>query len=212
MKPWLCALLASMPLHNAVFALVDGSNTEVPAAVQLRDYLIHSKYPEENRLLGANDEALDQIPLIPGDASPSAEILGFSDDRLSKGSLLVSFLVSVQQAGTFSFRTYLMSDTGKPLVHTILTRELKPGKHTLTFLFYGKAVRDARHSGHFTFSGLVGEKLPDATAGSGRLNFFRKPYRTKQYRHSDFTSQDWDSPQKRARIRELQQQIKAGKP
>jgi hypothetical protein len=210
-RTWWLAIMAGMPLSSGLSAQVDGSNTEVSAAVLLRDYLIQSRYPEENRLLNAEDEALEKITLIPGDASHSADILGFSGDKLSSGSLLVAFTVNVRQPGTFSFRTYLQSDKGNPLVHTIVTRVLQPGKHHLTFLFYGKAIRDTGHSSHFTFSGIAGEKVPDATSGSGRLKMYQMPYQTQQYRLSDFTAKDWDSPQKRARIRELQQQIKSEK-
>lgn len=204
-----CGLLFMVPMCNALNSLVDGSNTEVSAEQRLRDYLSHSKYPEENRLLASEEQELEKIPLITGEAMDSATIVGFSGEKLEKNSLIVSFKVKIHHAGSFSFRTYLQSETGRPLIQAMLTRELGRGEQTLHFFFYGKAIRDAGNTGRFVLPGIVGEKLPDAAGHMGRLRYLPSAYRTKLYRSADFTEQDWDSKEKRAKILELKKQIKS---
>ena len=192
-------------------ALVDGSNSEVSAEQRLRDYLRESKYPPENVSLSGDEPPLDKVPLVAGDATDTAEILAFAGERLSAGSLFVAFRVRVAKPGLFSFRTFLLSETGSPLFQAMVTRDLKAGEHTLEFLFYGKAVRDRGQSGRFILPGITGEKLPDAAERSGRLRFFAKPFSTAAYQLKDFTDRNWDSEEKRAKIRELQKEIKTSK-
>ncbi len=91
----------------------------------------------------------------------------------------------------------------------MVTRDLKAGEHTLEFLFYGNAIRDRWQPGRFLLPGITGEKLPDETGHSGRLRFFQKTFRTQPYQLKDFTDRNWDSEEKRAKIRELKREIEA---
>lgn len=191
---------------------VDGSNTEVSATQRLKDYLQQSKYPENNWLIKPDDFSLENTPTLPGDASAAAKIEAILTDKISRGSLVVSFKVAIKQPGSYSFRTYLQSDGAKNLVHAMATRKLAPGSHTVEFLFYGKAIRDCGYFGRYTVPGIVGEKLPDddASAASGKLHFLKAVYITKSYAREKFTDRDWDSKEKRAKIKALQAEIKAG--
>ncbi len=193
-------------------AQVDGSGTEIPAAIRLKDYLKRSQYPETNRLLQSGEPSLFDIPLMPGDASAAASITAFAGEKLSRGSLQIQFRVKVQQAGFYSFRTQLLAEDKKPLVEALLHQRLKAGEHTLHFLIYGKAIRDCGAAGPFLLPGIVGEKLPadgSVEAGQqGALSPLRFAYKIRKYRSQDFTDKEWTSPEKQATIKRLQREIR----
>lgn len=192
----------------AVFAQhIDGSHTEVSAERRLKDYLAATILPPENRLLDGSDSALGQVPTVPGDASAAAEIIGFAGENLLHGSLQISFRVRVREAGGYSFRTYLSDDAQKPFLQSLVTRNLTAGEHKLSFRFYGKAIRISGVKGNYRLTGIVGEKLPAEKGSSGKLALCSQSYRTRSYAITDFTDKDWDSPEKRRKIRELKDEI-----
>jgi hypothetical protein len=209
-----CAILLSsffMSIFRQPQAQIDGSGTEIPAATRLRDYLLRSRYPETNRLLQSDDLSLFEIPLISGDASPSAIITAFAGDKLHRGSLRIFFRVSVRQPGFYSFRTQLISEKGRPLIEALLNQRLKAGEHTLHFFVYGKALKDSGANGSFILPGIVGEKLPEGglpvAAQHGALSPFLSAYKTQVYRPKDFTDREWTSREKQATIKRLQREI-----
>lgn len=203
---WLPHLLFSA---SPLLALVDGSSSEVSAERRLRDYLAASVYPPDLRVLSPGDPVLDQVPAIPGNAEACASILRFTSDEAKGGSLVVRFEVLIVVPGTYSFRTYLSESDGKPRLQVITTRELSAGRHHLSFIFYGKALRDTARSGRYSLPGILGEKIPDAQGRQGRLAFFAKNYETRKYDMRVFTDRIWDAPEKKARIREIESEIRS---
>lgn len=198
-------LIAASPL----LALVDGSNTEVSAESRLRDYLASSVYPPDLRVLQESDPDLEQVPTIPGNAEACANILRFTGEEAKSGSLIVRFEVLVAVPGAYSFRTYLSENKGKPRLQVITTHELSAGRHQLLFNFYGKALRDFARSGLYRLAGILGEKLPDAQGRQGRLRFFAANYQTRKYDIHTFTDRVWDAPEKRAKVKELENEARS---
>lgn len=195
-------------LLTAVFAIgVDGSGTEVSAERRLRDFLAASIYPPENRVLDAGEAPLAEVPTVPGDAQGSAVISGFRGEQLNNGSLSVFFSVKVAVPGTYSFRTYLIDAQGVPRLQSLITQSLPAGERRLSFVFYGKAIRDKTSGGRFRLQGILGEKLPGTDGQQGRLAYFSSPYETRSYALREFTDKAWDSPDKRARVKSLKEEI-----
>ncbi|MCX7633997.1 MAG: hypothetical protein N2Z22_11765 [Turneriella sp.] len=190
----------------ALEALVDGSDTEVPATRRLADYLNASELPPDNRLLAPDDPPLENIPRIAGDASRAATILGFTKETVRNGSLEIYFTVAVRQAGSYSFRTHLLDANLQRGIEVMTNAQLQPGTHALRFRFFGRALHKIGH-GPYTLRGILGEKLPDDGGAPGALEFYSKHYKTRAYSTAQFSNAVYDSPEKRARIRSLKQEI-----
>lgn len=205
----LLAATLSPSLMGSMSAQVDGSHTEVSAERRLADYLKQSEIPPDNRPLQADDLPLDQLPRIPGNASATATIIGFSSERMHQGSLEIAFRVQVKAGGSYSFRTQLFA-RDQCGIEAMVNKKLKPGQHELRFRFFGRALRRCA-SGKYTLPGILGEKLPDDGGTMGALAYYNKPYTTRSYRREDFSDAVYDSPEKRKKIRELEREVRQEK-
>ena len=195
-----CLLPANLP------AQVDGSNTEVSAAVRLKDYLQAAELPPNLQVLRPGDAALAAVPTIPGDARQAAQVIRFLGEQVRAGSLEVVALVRVEVAGEYSFRTELKDMQGNTL-RVMLNAKLAPGDQKIKFVFFGRAIRRHLRAGIFSLPGIVGEKLPDDGGAPGRLQYYAGEYRTQPHHAAQFSDKAWDSPEKRARIRALEREI-----
>lgn len=195
-----CLLPANLP------AQVDGSNTEVSAAVRLKDYLQAAEFPPNLQVLRPGDATLAAVPTIPGDARQAAQIVRFLGEQVRSGSLEVIALVRVQVAGEYSFRTDLRDTDGNALRATVNVK-LSKGEQKVRFVFFGRAIRRNLRAGVFSLPGIVGEKLPDDGGSAGRLDYYANEYRTQPHHVTQFSDKVWDAPEKRARIRALEREI-----
>ena len=59
-------------LPTNIVPQVDGSHTEVSAAVRLKDYLQVAEFPPGIQVVRPGDAALADVPTIPGDARQAA--------------------------------------------------------------------------------------------------------------------------------------------
>lgn len=209
MRRWVVACVAlGSAIAVKTSAQVDGSNTEVSAARRLTDYLKQSELPPDNRVLAPDDLPLQQLPRIPGDASAAATINGFSGERLHRGSLEVAFRVHVHVRGSYSFRTQLFAPD-RCGIEAMVNKKLSPGVHELRFRFFGRALRRCA-PGSYTLAGILGEKLPDDGV-MGALPYYAQVYTTKVYPHAAFSDVVYDSPEKRAKIRALEREMREEK-
>lgn len=194
-----------------LFAVIDGSHSEVSAETRLRDYLTASQYPPANQVLHPGYTALENIPLIPGDQSSAGKILGITREQVRGGSLLIFFKVRIDRAGSYSFRTLLLHHSQQGGAQAMTNALLKPGEHELAFSFYGKIIRDTLGKGPYLIPGILAEKLPDDGGEAGALGKFLKRHETRDYNLRQFTDKVWYSAEKRSRIRELQREISRNK-
>jgi len=187
-------------------AQVDGSNTEVSAAIRLKDYLRTAELPPNLQVLNPGDTPLAALPTIPGDAKESAEIVRVVGENMRAGSLQIVALVRIHQPGSYSFRTDLIDSQGKGL-RTMVVKKLGKGARKIEFNFYGRAIRRHLSAGVFTVPGILGEKLPDDGGTAGKLTYYGVSYPTRPHHLSEFSDRVWDSPEKRAYIRALEREI-----
>lgn len=202
-----------MPLWACLFsaqrsAQVNGSNTEVSAAVRLKDYLQVAELPPNLQVVRPGDAALPDLPTIPGDARQAARVLRFAGAHLRAGSLEVTARVQVDSAGVYSFRTDLHDQQANAL-RAIVHAKLSAGEHSIRFVFFGRAIRRNLRPGRFALPGILGEKLPDDGGAAGRLEYHAQIFRTPPYRAAQFSDKPWDSPEKRAWVRELEREVAA---
>ena len=206
---------------------IDGSDTEVSAAQRLEDYLSDSRYPVNSRPAREDTPArLNAWPGLPAASSDGARILDYAGEELKDGSLYLDVEVEVIEAGRYSFFTILRNaGGGPPLVVSMLTRDLPAGASRVRFEFYGLILREAAGESvaplQYEVPGVGGERIPndreleELVAGQrsespgGRLALLEKKYTTSAYRPQGFTQKIWDAPEKRARIAELEAEVRA---
>ena len=222
--------LACGPGGSSVNGGIDGANTEVSAAQRLADYRELSRYPDHSRPAHAEVPArLADWPGLPERTLDDAKILDYAgEESLRAGSLFVKFRVAVSEAGRYSFTSVLYPEQGTaPLLVSTLTRDLPAGQHTLEFEYFGLILReslqaaDAAAPQSFQIRGILGERLPTdaeleelvsgarAESPEGRLVIFEKKHTTRSYRAEQFRADEWDAPEKRARIAELEAEVRA---
>ena len=207
---------------------IDGSNTEVDAASRLRDYLADSRYPTDSRPARSDTQTdLSRWPGLPAAKSDGARIEGYAGETLEKGSLYIDVAVQVREAGRYSFFS-ILQQADRPLVVATVTRDLPAGPARVRFEFYGLILREAaaadlQTARSYQLAGVGGERIPNDAeleqlmrgereeSPAGRLELFRKAYETRKYRPAEFTDRVWDAPEKRARIAELEAEVRAEK-
>jgi len=161
--------------------------------------------------------------------SPAKFTDNFSE-RLENGSLVIDTIVDVKRECKFIFQANLYDFRGNPTHWVTANSVLGPGLHPVSFVFFGKIFHDNGYQGRFTMRDLRGtcENLPfparwigdpgkiDAIANATPLEepllyympYTSKSYTTqKEYSLKDFSNAEWTSPEKDARIKEMESQI-----
>lgn len=194
-------------------------DTAVDPSIRLADYLKYSQFPESSRPAGMDSPDLEELRPARG-KSEGAAVAGWGEPRIEKGSLVIPFVVEVRQAGRFAFSTVVeRPGQGK---FAVLTHDadLTAGRHTLSFLLFGKIIRDADYASPLLIRGIAGERTPtdaelDAASRAvtappeGRLPLFKENLKISGFAVSSFSRAEWDSPEKQRRISELRAEIEA---
>jgi hypothetical protein len=141
-----------------------------------------------------------------------ARFTGEFAERLQEGSLVVDVGVDVQRAGRY--RVYANLRQGDEYVgYATEEPRLQAGKQLVPLLFFGKLFHDKKLQGAFTMVDLRGHRfnLPDDGAKADgsepdreQLPPLSTEYQTRSYALSAFSSEEWTSPRKTERLRELE--------
>lgn len=195
--------------------------TAVDPRIRLSDYLKHSEYPETSR--PANSDSRDLAEMRPARGkSESARIENWGKPFLKDGSLQIPFTVDVKETGRYAFSTVVDRPGRGKFAVLSCDAELLPGRRTLFFVLFGKIIRDADYAAPLLIPGIAGERIATQAdvdqalqngkaPPEGRLVLFESKLEIAGYSVSDFSPAVWDSPEKRARIRELEEEISAMK-
>ena len=168
-----------------------------------------------------------------------AEFTGESRDRIDNGSLIVSAEINVRVPGYYELTANLFGADDEPVAINRVKVDLKQGRQFVDFLFFGKVLRDRDVSGPYVVSGLRGERknlpvLPTELAGKTPAEMERlmqaslerpaasqpnrevmpasdKKLKTGAYRLSEFSDGEYDSPEKRERLRLYEEQVREAK-
>ncbi len=220
-----CALALPIFCCSRGGPVVEAGDTTVSPEGRLADYIEFSRFPDTSRPARTDTPELDGLIATGKSAASSAEILAWDGEELRGGSLVVFLRVRALEPGRFSFRAVLVDADGKKIALATETRDLSAGIHRIGLPFYGLIFHESKWKSPFALAGAAGERLPtdaDLTQAvrpdgsvkpppEGRLTSFRVPYKTKTYNAGDFTKREWDSPEKAARIRALNEEIAAQK-
>jgi hypothetical protein len=161
-------------------------------------------------------------PLVP------AVFLPQFNERLENGSLVIDAFLDVKRECKFVLQANLHSARGEPTHWATVNTVLEPGVHAVPFVFFGKIFHDMGVDGRFTLRDLRGtcENLPfparwlndparmDAVVNAKPLEeplLYYIPYTSltyttkREYSFKDFSRAEWSSPDKEARLRELEE-------
>jgi hypothetical protein len=140
--------------------------------------------------------------LIHDTPAPAASFTGRFTDQLEDGSLRVDVEVDSTRAGAAQISANLFGSDGEPPVATALASPTLPrGRSWVTLSFYGLALRERGISGPYVVKTVRGHFPSTTSAGrGGEIARFAGSYTTHAYPLSSFTTQEWDSPDKRAGI------------
>jgi len=154
-----------------------------------------------------------------------ARFTGQFREKLVEGSLVVSVEVNALKPGSYTLEANLMKGE-VPVGYARQDAELPIGKSWVDLLYYGKVIRDREQAGPFELAGLRGALSTDviqpamlsrspaeveaflASIRSEHPNrmlipYLDSAYKTSAYSLSDFTSREYDSPEKQQRMDDL---------
>lgn len=144
--------------------------------------------------------------------SAAGEFTGRFTEAVEDGSLVIYPEVRITKAGFFIFDANLFTENGEPVCHSRFKGELKPGLQQIRLEAFGKVLHDSDASGTFVLRDLRGYRVLNHSESPGttvdkNLVFPDAELRfdTRSYDLSVFSNREWDSPQKQARIRLLEE-------
>lgn len=133
-------------------------------------------------------------------------------DRVVDGSLEVAVELHVETPGLYLIDANLFAD-GRPVAWTRSKPRLEAGTHRLPLRFFGKALADAGLDGPYTVEQLRGAlAAPGSTPPTVQMPPFAGAITTGAYAAGDFSSAEWDAPEKRDRIARLRRLEARGGP
>ena len=106
------------------------------------------------------------------------------------------------RAGEFFIDANLFDDEGAPVASSRFIGELPAGQSAVDLLFFGLISHDKQADGWFVLKNLRGYRFlrghyPDREV----IPAHNGAYETKEYELDVFSSTEWDSPAKRAKIK-----------
>ncbi len=157
-----------------------------------------------------------------------AVFTGIIDEGLVDGSLVVTVGLNVRRAGRYEIEANLFGTEGQPITYAREKVRLRAGPQSVKLLFFGKIFHDRNVSGPYLLRGLRGHQdtgldpdilllPPDevtrrlaarhgpAIPDRRIIPPFEKEHRTVAYPLAEFSNREYDSPEKRERLRRLQE-------
>lgn len=133
-------------------------------------------------------------------------------DRVVDGGLEVAVELRVETPGLYLIDANLYAD-GRPVAWTRVKPRLDAGTHRLALPFFGKALADGGLDGPYTVEQLRGAlAAPGETPPTVQMPPFEGVITTAAYGAGDFSSAEWDAPEKRDRIARLKRLAARGGP
>jgi hypothetical protein len=133
-------------------------------------------------------------------------IVSFSDG-VADGSLVVNLEVDAHEPGLFTFEANVFDDQGKTAIaYAEWSQSLVLGKSVVPLKFFGKAFHDVGVDGPYLVKDFRGFLRPTGAAVEQANVWWSDAhtYTTKAWKRGDFSSADWDDPEKRDKIRQLE--------
>ncbi|TGL58438.1 hypothetical protein [Leptospira sarikeiensis] len=158
--------------------------------------------------------------------SPAKFVSKKFDDKLKDGSLQIFTEMDVKESGEYTIQANLYG-AGEPIGTSRKEIYLKQGRQTISLEFFGRLFWRSRQSGPYTIKDLRAQLntdviQPDSLTGSPEevesflakvkddrpkrklVPYSQDEFTTKAYRLEEFAEKEYDSPDKRKRIADLE--------
>lgn len=127
-------------------------------------------------------------------------------DRAKDGSLVATVDCEVHEQGVYTFYANLLAGDGAPIAMTKLSFPLEPGKRSVDLTFFGKVIADRGLAGPYTIKDVHG--LRRSEHGEPDVWWTYAPaYQTAPYAASDFSSAEWNDPERTQRLANFERVI-----
>lgn len=130
-------------------------------------------------------------------AAPPAVFTDNVRERLAPQGLELTVRVDVKQKGNYFTQALLFDSKNKPIGYAVSRNAWDVGPREATFLFFGLLFHDANAQGPYVMRTLTGARLAE---GNEPFNTEMPPYAgeywTKNYPLSDFSTNEYESPNK----------------
>lgn len=160
-----------------------------------------------------------------------AEFAGKPSESIRDGHLVITVPVNVQKKGYYEFQANLQEQGGeqKWIASATWEGDLPAGAAVVEFTFWGKIIREAGADGPYVVREIRGKRhnspvspsmveksrregtpIPDVKHTEPIWEFVKpygEVYETQAYTASQFSGAEWDSDEKRDRLKFLESQI-----
>lgn len=156
----------------------------------------------------------------------TAEFTGVFSDTKEDGSLVIRAAVQVYKKGNYHLEANLKDEkNGEWIGYSTVDETLASGRQEVTFVFFGKLLRDKNLDGPYVITLLRGHrvnlpidpewfnqgaeglrKIQEARSTEPDRELvtpYKDEYKTRYYKVEDFSKAQWDSKEKRERIEQL---------
>jgi len=132
-------------------------------------------------------------------------IVGITD-AIADGSVVVNLEVDVRDAGLYTFEANVFDATGATAIaYADVNQSLAVGKVVVPLKFFGKAFHDVGADGPYLVKDFRGFLRPSPSANAANI-WWSDPrsHTTKPYKRSELSAAEWDSEEKRTKIKALE--------
>jgi hypothetical protein len=130
-----------------------------------------------------------------------ARFTGQFSDAIETGSLVIRAKVDVIDAGSYLLDCNLYDANDNPVAWTRFKGPLASGVRDAELVFFGKVIVDAGAKGPFHIGQLRGVRfVPGMDPDTEQMPPYEGTYTTRAYETSQFSSAEWDSPDKQRMI------------
>jgi hypothetical protein len=135
-----------------------------------------------------------------------AQFSGHFRHHVASGSLVVEAQVRVFQRGYFLVDCNLFGAGDQPAVWTRYKGTLEPGDTWVPLSFFGKAILDSQAQPPFHLGQLRGARFVEGQEPDmEQMPAFEGRYEIAQLEMSQLSSAEWDSPEKQAKLKALEE-------
>lgn len=135
-----------------------------------------------------------------------AEIIG-AHEQLRDGNLVVSLDVQVAEKGLYTFDANVFTIDGAPIVFGEKSYPLEPGKRSIEIVMFGRAFAEAGSDGPYVVQDIRGMRRFIDTDEQNFYFTYAKQLRTQPYKHTQFSSAEWDAPERQDTIANFERLI-----
>ncbi len=149
---------------------------------------------------GSDKPGKAALVFMVGSQAP-ATFTGQTTEQMGSQGLTISTVVQVTNPGSFFVQGLLFDANDTPIGYAIDRETWTAGPQLANFLFFGLLFHEAKAVSPYHFKTLTGYRLPDpGDPHQQMIPEWDGDYQTKAYNLNDFSTSEWDSPQRNQQL------------